>query len=135
LPSWLVQGGPIDEDEGGTYYTEYSDFDPPPPWSRGLYSLPAVALTIGAQDNEDAMDGQVYLELENEDGDVLESILILDCEGDGGEVTASNVEGPMALFPSDYEIEAQPIAKGRFKIVSSGEVHFPDTSGNITKVR
>lgn len=120
--SWPVTADPIDEDDAGTYYTDWVDLDGGPA-ATGLFSCPEVAITLTPSGSE--ISATVYLELYDEDGDTTSVLVaVLTCDG-----AATRTGSGDALFSLT---SGKLITKVRYRVVAEGKVYCTLVGSSLT---
>jgi hypothetical protein len=120
--SWNIPADPIDEPDGGTFYSEYGTYDYielNPQVSRGFYICPGYDMSIQGTATS-------FLEFYNSDKELLVSI-------PQGHLICDDAIASSWSRAYEYEIELdEPAYWARFKIIGDGTDLYWDGGGSLT---
>lgn len=121
--NWAVDADDIEEEDAGTYYTDWVDIEAGPV-AQGLFSLPGFEMSIG-EDAETDQTATVYVEFFDEDDETETTAAIAVLTGMG---PTGTISAPVFFTLSG----GKTIVKLRWKIVAGANLKWSLSGGSLT---
>jgi hypothetical protein len=107
LGSWDMDADPVAEADGGTFYRpdgEWIEFEITRPRSSGLFSVPAVTLSVGDTAEATAQEAECWLEFADATASQIAIVLVAWISADGGLATRQGEAETMIELTGNEEI-------------------------------